>query len=219
MTETRHYVAVLPDGTEHGFEVKMDTTRPVSRYLGWQHEITRELERIVRQAGITTNRKTPQAIPVPYFCLEIQGTTLQRRPVATPFIMPPLANMTEDEFVEEEAALLAKVPYDFRAALSYQAYEDGHYAGREEVLLILNKYIDCLVPAIQAYTKRVQAISQGFLSCETTEPSIFDKLLQLLETLATTDTTMSDDVYREHLATKQRALEILQQLRGEDKKQ
>lgn len=67
-----------------------------------------------------------------------------------------MVTMTSSEFETKEQEILAKVPLEFRAALSYRAYEDGHSAGYEEVLNILTDLVDDLITPITEYTKRIQ---------------------------------------------------------------
>ncbi len=67
------------------------------------------------------------------------------------------AEIPEIEFTEmdETAYILQDVPPEFRAGLSYMAYERGHYAGEAEVLLILRELISSLKPQIEAYRDRL----------------------------------------------------------------
>lgn len=65
----------------------------------------------------------------------------------------------EDLVIEEtteSALLLASIPEEFRSVLSYMAYEEGHYAGENEVDLILCNLIHDLKPAIDKYTARLK---------------------------------------------------------------
>lgn len=53
--------------------------------------------------------------------------------------------------------LLSQVPVEFRDVLSYSAYEKGHYAGEEEVAIILENMIWELKPAIDKFEARIRA--------------------------------------------------------------
>jgi len=66
--------------------------------------------------------------------------------------------MTAEEYREQEAAEfdLKNIPQEFRSAISYHAYEEGHAYGWSEVLIHLRDLIDGLEPAIRAFEKRVR---------------------------------------------------------------
>ena len=54
-----------------------------------------------------------------------------------------------------QSEILQRVPEEFRSTLSYMAYERGHSAGAVEVEGILKGLISDLLPAIQAFEKRL----------------------------------------------------------------
>lgn len=60
------------------------------------------------------------------------------------------------EEIEERDWLSEQLPPEFRSVLSYRAYEDGHSAGQEEVDLIFRGLVLDLLPAIQAFEKRIK---------------------------------------------------------------
>ena len=59
--------------------------------------------------------------------------------------------MTGEEFNVAEAEVLAKLPEEFRAAVSWDAYDRGHAYGYEEVLIYVKDIVDWLLPCIQKY--------------------------------------------------------------------
>ena len=61
--------------------------------------------------------------------------------------------MTEDEFTKEEEKILERLPVQFRAAVSYRAYEMGHAYGWDEVLLHLQELVEMLVEPIKEFQK------------------------------------------------------------------
>ena len=65
--------------------------------------------------------------------------------------------MTGEEFNVQETELLKQIPPEFRSALSGMAYEDGHYAGYEEVLSILRGLINSLEEPIANFEKRIRS--------------------------------------------------------------
>lgn len=62
--------------------------------------------------------------------------------------------MTAEEFTQAEGQELAKLPEEFRAAVSWDAYDRGHAYGYEEVLSHVRSTVDWLLPCIQKYDTR-----------------------------------------------------------------
>ena len=58
--------------------------------------------------------------------------------------------------VSKESILLEQVPEEFRAKLSYMAYERGHSSGQEECYYILKALIADLFPAIKEFETRIR---------------------------------------------------------------
>lgn len=46
-------------------------------------------------------------------------------------------NMTDQEFAAQELEILKSIPEEMKSPMSYYAYERGHSAGHEEVLIVL----------------------------------------------------------------------------------
>lgn len=141
---TKPYVAII-NGNETAFEADPTADK-------WSSSSVKSMvERIVREAGLTTPRTAPVPIAVRVEAVEVQKGKLARRHTQTLQITPPLTRMTDAEFAAEEAALLAPVPVDFHSALSGMAYERGHSSGYEEVINCLAGLISDLRPAIEAF--------------------------------------------------------------------
>ena len=64
--------------------------------------------------------------------------------------------MTEIEFNERMADELSVLPREFHAAVTGYAYEHGHSAGYDEVVLIAVDLIERLQQAVLAYARRIQ---------------------------------------------------------------
>lgn len=75
---------------------------------------------------------------------------------AEPCFKPFPPRMTNEEFATQQAELLKDVPEEFKSAMSYMAYEDGHSAGHEEVINILRGLVSDLLPSIKAFEKRLK---------------------------------------------------------------
>lgn len=73
------------------------------------------------------------------------------RPAPSP---PP--RMTAEEFERKQTELLAQLPEEFRGGVSFKAWQDGHSAGFEEVILHITELVDMLLQPIKEYTARLQ---------------------------------------------------------------
>ena len=63
--------------------------------------------------------------------------------------------MTVEQFEAKQVEALADIPQEFHTAIRYNAWEHGHSAGYEEVLLYVNDLVDALTQPIKDYTKRI----------------------------------------------------------------
>lgn len=63
--------------------------------------------------------------------------------------------MTEEQFNEIQAELLAKIPKAFHGWASYFAYDRGHSAGREEIIIELRNLVSGITEPIEAYRKEL----------------------------------------------------------------
>jgi flagellar biosynthesis/type III secretory pathway protein FliH len=64
--------------------------------------------------------------------------------------------MTEGEFANQQQEMLKEIPKEFRSAMSYKAWEDGHSAGYEEVILLLSNLIDAFKEPIEEFEHRIR---------------------------------------------------------------
>jgi len=64
--------------------------------------------------------------------------------------------MTDQEFNNKQAEILAPIPQEFRSAISYHAYEQGHAYGNEEIIIHLSDLVDELLQPIQEFEKRIK---------------------------------------------------------------
>ena len=67
---------------------------------------------------------------------------------------PP--RMTEVEFVSKQDELLQNIPEEFKGAMSYRAWEDGHAYGFEEVLIHLKDLIADFEEPIMKFAERIR---------------------------------------------------------------
>jgi len=68
----------------------------------------------------------------------------------------PPARLTQEQFEAKQTELLADLPKEFHSAIAYNAWEHGHSAGYEEVLIHVSDLADALAEPIKNYTKRIQ---------------------------------------------------------------
>jgi hypothetical protein len=61
-----------------------------------------------------------------------------------------------DRFVEAQTEALSQVPEEFRSVIASLAWDRGHSAGYNEILLYVNEYVDSLKKPIQTYTERIK---------------------------------------------------------------
>lgn len=147
----RNYVAILPDESEHPFEI----WHAEGNSEELRREIKSALDRLVSNVGITTQRANPTEIEVVVHELVINGIAIERRPRVLHTVMPPLARMTDEEFTAEEAEILKPVPPEFRNTLTMAAYDRGHSAGHEEVINELRALVYILLPPISEFERRI----------------------------------------------------------------
>lgn len=62
--------------------------------------------------------------------------------------------MTLEEYNKKKDEMLEQLPPEFRAAVAYHAWESGHSAGYQEVLIHLDDLIDMLKEPIRLYSIR-----------------------------------------------------------------
>jgi hypothetical protein len=72
-----------------------------------------------------------------------------------------MARMTAKEFAKKEKEILSAIPQEFHGAVSYQAYEDGHAYGYEEVLIHVQNLVGMLEKPIADFKKRLCYLYDG----------------------------------------------------------
>lgn len=169
MADIHFFVAVLPDGTEHNFEVRVNGGCAVDG-----DALARGCRDAVRAAKLTTPRSNPQQIPVDLFELKILGGKLVRSRVLRCLIDLPPERLANDELSAEMLALLADLPEEFQGYVSHESWDRGHSAGMEEVVMIARSIVDSLKPCIENYRKRLTSGSCG-LSVEVKHISSADE--------------------------------------------
>lgn len=146
MKEKRSYVVVFPDGFEHFSEIQ---------YHPESFNAKRICEDAVRARKITTSRTNPQKVAVQLFGLEINKGELTRRLVINCEVFPALERMTGDEYNEELQTALDDLPEEFQEFVRSTAWDRGHSAGYEEVVLIAQNIASDLRPYVERYQKRI----------------------------------------------------------------
>ena len=83
-------------------------------------------------------------------------STPKQYTVSKPGDTPP--RMTDAEYDAEQKAIFAEydIPKELQGALSYMAYERGHYAGMEEQAIVLRNLASDLAKPLQDLIARVK---------------------------------------------------------------
>jgi hypothetical protein len=74
--------------------------------------------------------------------------------------LPYPPRMTGEEFEKKQADLLQDISEEFRGAISYMAYEHGHSAGYEEVIILVQDLVSNFEEPIQKFEKRIKEESK-----------------------------------------------------------
>lgn len=114
-----------------------------------------KLEELVRKSGLTTPRKEPKTISVKLTVLKVDNGILVEKPVKVYQIQPPLTRMNEQEFAEEQVAILKDIPDELVMPFRQWAWEHGHSSGYEEVICILRNMVDEFQPSIDQLIRRL----------------------------------------------------------------
>jgi hypothetical protein len=122
---------------------------------GSSQSVQYAVNKIIREAGLTTTRKNPQTIPVKVFLIELNEGKLERKHTRLFQIVPPIARMTEDEFNEEQIRMIKDIPNEFHDSLTSVAWDMGGVDGYEEVISELSYLITEFTPAIREYKKNI----------------------------------------------------------------
>ena len=70
----------------------------------------------------------------------------------------PLTEVEVKEFEIKQKELLELLPEEFRYFVKHQAWQDGHSAGYQEVLGIVNDLTYNLLEPIRQYTSRIRRV-------------------------------------------------------------
>jgi hypothetical protein len=65
--------------------------------------------------------------------------------------------MTQDEYDIKSEEALRDIPSEFHSAIRWNAWENGHAYGYDEVYIHLRDLVEALSIPIQEYTKRLQS--------------------------------------------------------------
>lgn len=142
---------VGPGSLEYADEITYD-----SGNHSFQQAVVAFAEEAVRKLGFATSRKSPEKVKVQVCTLTIERGKMVKTPGQTLMVMPPYKAMTEEEFEEELAALLADLPPAFHPFVREKSWDDGHSAGLEEVITLARNLICGLKPCVDNYTKELR---------------------------------------------------------------
>ena len=109
----------------------------------------------LRLSGISTDRHNPEKQNIYVSIVALKNGALTISPESRYSLTPPFKDINQEEFVAESIRLLSEIPKEFCPYLSAMAYERGHSAGFEEVLLILKNEIVEIAPAIKDFEARI----------------------------------------------------------------
>jgi hypothetical protein len=101
---------------------------------------------------MSCQRKHTSACVNPTFRQTCNSKTEAECKLFLPF--PP--RMTDEEYIRKQTKLLKDIPKELHAALSYMAYERGHSAGNEEIVIELHDLVSGLQEPLKNYEARVR---------------------------------------------------------------
>lgn len=144
-----HYIVVLPDKREFFYDAD-----PTQRWFN----VKDLAEKAIREAGLKTAcYGQPETIYVNIFRIVLEKGKAIRKVVNNQLpIELPFARMSQEQFNMRQAELLRALPEEFHGFVNSQAWERGHSAGLEEVMMIMEELTDALEKPIFNYTKRIQ---------------------------------------------------------------
>jgi hypothetical protein len=116
----------------------------------------RAAEDAVRAWGLETKRSDPQKVEVKVAELKVEQGRQVRKHETTVKVQPPLARMTEAEYVQELGDVLGGLPPEFHRFVKEYAWEEGHSSGYEEVVSCARGLVDGLESAVKAYTETLK---------------------------------------------------------------
>jgi hypothetical protein len=104
----------------------------------------------VRHWKLTTPRSAPKDVTVVVARLTIENNSVVRRGECKVSVTPPLTRMTSEEYAVRMVLVLQPLPVAFRGWVEQQAYDRGHSAGYEEVVMLAEELVDGLLGCINA---------------------------------------------------------------------
>ncbi len=141
-----NFVAVLPDKSERFIDFKRGPcgARTMHRAVA---------EKAVREAGLKGKRPGPSVALVEVFELTIKNGQLVRNNRVVQAVELPLVPMTQVEYEAAMQEALQALPPAFQSFVSHRAWEEGHSAGYEEVLMIAVDLAGSLLPCVEQYRR------------------------------------------------------------------
>mgnify|MGYP000899106363 FL=1 len=140
-------VATLPDQRKYRFGT-----------YDFDRRLIQALARIVREAGITTERKNPQKINVHVARLKAPtkpGDDWETIALGLYQVMPPPQPMTKADFDAESRQLLLRIPPQLHAPFHQLAWDQRHAGGLEEVFNYLLDYVSVFEKPLAEYRRQL----------------------------------------------------------------
>lgn len=146
----KHFMCIFPDNQQVAIDLPSADAR-----LSLNTVALHAAEKAIEKLGLITPRKDPQTIEIVVHELQIAHGHIERSktPVRVK-LQPPLSRMTDEEYKDELAKLLAILPGPFREFVTSWAWDHGHAYGYEEVISIASEMVTGLKSAIDQHAAR-----------------------------------------------------------------
>lgn len=131
----------LPDGTKKQLEMLPKDC------FSFSHEIRNLLPKI--------KRGDYWLVEIKVYRVMVVNLEIKLENYKTLEVEPYVRAMTSEDYTLDMEKLLSEIPQEFRAYVSYQAYERGHSSGYEDTYDIAQDIVSGLVGPIKEYTKRL----------------------------------------------------------------
>lgn len=151
MTEKHSYMAVMPQGDDFFFDIPAEVDRDNRQY-----RIINAVREEFSRRGELADVGEPRSVKVRCWRLIVCRGQIQKEIYFDIDVPLYFKRMTEAQFNVQQAELLTRIPTVFHGPVSSLAWEDGHSAGYEEVILYVSKYVDWLSPPLNAYAKELK---------------------------------------------------------------
>ncbi len=145
-----HYLCKTSSGAEY-YEDRAD---PVEDFAFLAKEI-------VKRAKIFARRSNKFESVIQFYSLHIVQGEIERRPIGSWRVTPPLLPMNEEEYQNELKIILNDIPVHFHNFISSQVWGVVDFKlpePYEKALDVIGKWVDVLYPAIKAYKLEIQAV-------------------------------------------------------------